>query len=62
MSTKNIKSKVNTGLSRSKSTIGGTLRKQQTDKKYKLDLSPNDRIRDDLERKFTAEQKNQIQG
>lgn len=54
MSNKNIKSKVNTGLCRSKSAIGRAVRKSNTDKKYKLDLSPDERLKDDLERKFTA--------
>lgn len=50
MNGKSVSSKINTGLSRSKSAYGARLKKKHTEdsKKYRLDLSPEERLKDDL--------------
>lgn len=59
MNGKRIKSKINTGLSRSKSAYGTKKQEVQRDK-YRLDLSPQERLKDDLQRKINQQVKQGI--
>jgi len=56
-----IRSKVNSGLSRSKSQNGRPRRlKTETKPKFRLDMSQNERLQEDLKRNITSEMKEGI--